>query len=57
MNFRDYKRHLISTTKGNISRSVVKGWKKNWKIYKKIRIEESQPPVKWDPAFLWIRQI
>ena len=44
MNFHDYKNYLISRTKGNIPRSVVKGWKRNWKIYRKIMTEESQPP-------------
>ncbi len=44
MNFRDYKHYLMSVTKGNIPHSVVKGWKRNWKIYRKIMTEESQPP-------------
>ena len=46
MNFRDYKKYLISKTKGNISRSVVKGWKRNWKIYRKITTEESHPGIR-----------
>lgn len=40
MNYKEYKKYLVTATNGKIQKKILKQWKKIWKVHRRIVYHE-----------------